>query len=75
MAPNIVFAFADDWGRYANIYSKYEFHRNICKIVKTPNFDKLSSEGVLFLNALVPAPSCTPCRSSILSGQYFFKLV
>ena len=73
MKPNIVFAFADDWGRYAQIYSKYEGNRNLCEIVKTPNFDKISREGVLFLNALVPAPSCTPCRSSILSGQYFWQ--
>ena len=48
MKPNIVFAFADDWGRYANIYSKYEGYRNICEKVKTPNIDKLSREGVLF---------------------------
>jgi len=27
----------------------------------------------LFRNALVPAPSCTPCRSSLLSGQYFWQ--
>ena len=73
MKPNIVFAFADDWGRYASIYSKYEGNRNLCKILKTPNFDKIANNGVLFLNALVPAPSCTPCRSSILSGQYFWQ--
>ena len=73
MKPNILFAFADDWGRYANIYSKYEGSRNICEVLKTPNFDKIANDGVLFLNALVPAPSCTPCRSSILSGQYFWQ--
>ena len=30
-------------------------------------------EGALFLNGFVPAPSCTPCRSSILSGRYFWQ--
>lgn len=33
----------------------------------------MSAEGALFLNALVPAPSCTPCRSSLLSGRYFWQ--
>ena len=33
----------------------------------------MAGEGVLFTNALVPAPSCTPCRSSILSGRYFWQ--
>ena len=48
MKPNILFAFADDWGRYANIYSKYEGNRNICEVLKTPNFDKIANDGVLF---------------------------
>ena len=75
--PNIVFAFADDWGRYANIYSKYEnqapITSSVNKFIHTPNFDRVANEGVLFLNALVPAPSCTPCRSSVLSGRYFWQ--
>ena len=75
--PNIVFAFADDWGRYANIYSKYEnqapITSSVNKFIHTPNFDRVAKEGVLFLNALVPAPSCTPCRSSVLSGRYFWQ--
>lgn len=27
----------------------------------------------LVRNAFVPAPSCTPCRSALLSGRYFFN--
>lgn len=43
------------------------------ELISTPNFDRLAAEGALFLNALVPAPSCTPCRSSLMSGQYFWQ--
>ncbi len=70
---NIVFAFADDWGRYANIYAQHEKENSINNIISTPNFDRVAKEGVLFRNAFVPAPSCTPCRSSILSGRYFWN--
>ena len=70
--PNIVFAFADDWGRYASAYGKLE-PGGPNDVVQTPNFDRIAKEGVLFTNAFVNAPSCTPCRSSLLSGQYFFR--
>ncbi|MFK7818159.1 MAG: sulfatase-like hydrolase/transferase, partial [Planctomycetaceae bacterium] len=70
--PNIVFAFADDWGRYASAYAGLE-PGGPSDIVKTPHFDRVAAEGVLFRNAFVNAPSCTPCRSSLLSGQYFWR--
>jgi arylsulfatase A-like enzyme len=71
--PNILFAFADDWGRYASVYAKIDGPGSINDVVRTPNFDRLASRGVLFRNAFVNAPSCTPCRSSLLSGQYFWR--
>ncbi len=70
--PNIVFAFADDWGMYASAYAKLN-PGGINDAVNTPNFDRIASEGVLFTNAFVNAPSCTPCRSSLLSGQHFWR--
>ncbi|MFZ5832151.1 MAG: sulfatase [Planctomycetota bacterium] len=70
--PNIVFAFADDWGRYASAYAKLE-PGGPSDIIETPNFDRIAREGVLFTHAFVNAPSCTPCRSSLLSGQYFWR--
>jgi len=70
--PNVVFAFADDWGRYASAYAELE-PGGPSDAVKTPNFDRVAREGVLFRNAFVNAPSCTPCRSSLLSGQYFWR--
>ncbi|MFE5318340.1 sulfatase [Paenibacillus sp. NPDC056579] len=70
---NIVFAFADDWGRYASIYAEHEGPESINRLIHTPHIDRIAREGALFKNASVPAPSCTPCRSSILSGQYFWQ--
>lgn len=72
-SPNILFMFADDWGRYASIYSDVNGIGGINDVVRTPNFDNVSKQGVLFRNAHVNAPSCTPCRSSLLSGQYFWR--
>lgn len=70
---NIVFAFADDWGRYARSYALYEGENSVNLHITTPNFDRIAKDGALFTNAFVPAPSCTPCRSSILSGSYFWQ--
>jgi arylsulfatase A-like enzyme len=69
---NILFCFADDWGRYASAYAQIETHLSPNQVIKTPNIDRLAREGVLFKNAYVNAPSCTPCRSALLSGRYFF---
>ena len=73
MKPNILFAFADDWGRYARAYAEHEPAGSLNELIETPNFDRIAAAGALFTNALVPAPSCTPCRSSILAGQYFWQ--
>lgn len=70
--PNILFAFADDWGRYASAYAKLD-PGGPSDLIETPNFDRIANEGVLFRNAFVNAPSCTPCRSSLLSGQHFWR--
>jgi hypothetical protein len=37
--PNILFAFADDWGRYASAYAKLE-PGGPSDVVKTPHFDR-----------------------------------
>lgn len=71
--PNILFCFADDWGRYAKIYSTVENRPTINQELQTPVIDRIAREGVLFKNAFVNSPSCTPSRSAVLSGQYFFR--
>ena len=70
--PNILFVFADDWGRYASAYGAVEPH-GLNSVVQTPNFDRVAASGVLFNRAFVNSPSCTPCRSSLMSGQYFWR--
>lgn len=62
-APNIVFIIgddisADDFGCYGN------------KQVKTPNIDRIAKDGLRFTNAYLTSSSCSPSRSSILSGRY-----
>ncbi|MEM1122532.1 MAG: sulfatase [Bacteroidota bacterium] len=65
--PNILFCVADDWGwPHAGIYGD--------KVVKTPHFDRLAQEGVLFNYAYVSSPSCTPSRGALLTGQHFWRL-
>lgn len=70
--PNIVMAFADDWGKYASCYAALE-PGGPSDVISTPNFDSIAKQGVLFTHAYVSAPSCTPCRSSLLSGQHFWR--
>ena len=70
---NILFVFADDWGRYASCYKGLDGRADLNDIIKTPNVDRVAKEGTIFKNAFVNAPSCTPCRSSLLSGRYFFN--
>lgn len=38
--------------------------------IRTPNIDRLVSEGVAFTRAYTQAPVCTPSRSCFLTGRY-----
>ena len=71
--PNIPFAFADDWGRHASAYARIDGPGTVNDLLQTPQFDRVAREGVLFRSAFVSAPSCTPCRSALLSGQHFWR--
>jgi len=62
MKPNILIIVADqqryDCLGYAGVYP-----------VKTPNLDRLASEGAWFTNAYTPIPVCAPARQAFLNGR------
>lgn len=65
--PNILFLLADDWGwPHASCLGD--------PVVKTPTFDRIVREGVMFRNAHSASPSCSPSRAAILTGQWPFRL-
>lgn len=65
--PNILFVIADDWGfGHAGAYG--------CNWVKTPNFDRVAREGVLFNHCFTSNPKCSPCRASILTGRNSWQI-
>ncbi|MHB1561763.1 MAG: sulfatase family protein, partial [Isosphaeraceae bacterium] len=65
--PNILFIIADDWSwGHASAYG--------CKWIRTPAFDRVAREGVLFNNAFTNNPKCSPCRASILTGRNTWQL-
>ena len=65
--PNILFLLADDWAwPHASCLG--------APGIKTPTFDRLAREGVLFRNAHVAAPSCSPSRAAMLTGQWPWRL-
>ena len=42
--------------------------------VKTPNIDMIAKQGVIFTHAFCAAPSCSPARAGMLSGQDIWRL-
>ena len=61
--PNILFIMSDDHAYQAiSAYSD--------KLIKTPNIDRLSDEGILFTNACVANSICAPSRATILTGKH-----
>jgi arylsulfatase A-like enzyme len=61
--PNILFIMTDDHStRAVGCYGN--------SLVKTPNLDRLASEGVRFTNAFVTNSLCAPARACVLTGCY-----
>ncbi len=65
--PNILFALADDWSYpHASAYG--------CRWVKTPAFDRVAEQGILFTHAYTPNAKCAPSRAAILTGRNPWQL-
>ena len=65
--PNILFCIADDQSfPHAGAYG--------CNWVKTPAFDRVASQGILFTNAYTPNAKCAPSRASIITGRNSWQL-
>lgn len=61
--PNVILFIADDvswndYGCYGNPHAR------------TPHIDQLASDGIRFTKAYLTASSCSPSRSSIVTGRY-----
>ena len=65
--PNILFAIADDASYpHTGAYG--------CDWVKTPAFDHIAREGILFTNCYTPNAKCAPSRACILTGRNSWQL-
>lgn len=62
--PNILLALADD----ASHFSAYGD-----RLVRTPNFDRVAREGLVFNRAFTTNPKCAPSRASILTGRHTWQ--
>lgn len=67
MAPNIVFMIADDLG--IGDLGSYGAEK-----IKTPNIDRLASQGIRATDANASASVCTPSRYGIITGQDYWRL-
>jgi arylsulfatase A-like enzyme len=66
--PNIVFILADDFG-----YGSLSCYGADTNLVRTPNCDRLASQGIRFTDANTPASICSPTRYALLTGRYTWR--
>ena len=58
--PNIIYLHSHDTGRYLQPYGH---------AIPTPNLQRLAEQGVLFRQCFCAAPTCSPSRAALLTGQ------
>ncbi len=59
--PNLLWIVLEDTSPILGCYGS--------DLVQTPHIDAIAQNGVLFTNAIMPAPVCSPSRSSIITGM------
>ncbi|MBC7234945.1 MAG: sulfatase [Chloroflexi bacterium] len=59
-SPHILYLHSHDTGRYIQPYGY---------AVPTPNLQRLAEQGVLFRQCFCAAPTCSPSRAALLTGQ------
>lgn len=65
--PNVLVVIADDQSYpHASAYGD--------PAVRTPGFDRVAKNGVLFRSAFSPAPGCSPMRAAFLTGREIWQL-
>jgi len=64
--PNIIFCMTDDQGWGDTGYNGHP-------VLKTPNLDKMASEGLRFERWYSGAPVCSPTRGSSLTGRHPYR--
>ena len=65
--PNIVLLFVDDWG-WADMGCRQP------DVFETPNIDKLIGEGIDFRQTYIACPTCSPSRSTLVTGKHPARL-
>ena len=63
--PNVILIISDQWSTKVSDGSG-----NYSNGIKTPNLDKLASDGVRFTQSYSTYPLCTPARASLFTGLY-----
>jgi N-sulfoglucosamine sulfohydrolase len=61
MKPNILYLHCHDAGRYVQPYGY---------AIKTPSIQDLAEQGILFRQAFSAAPTCSPSRAALVTGQW-----
>lgn len=61
--PNVLLIVGDDMG-----YADTGFHG--CTDIPTPHLDQLAKDGVIFTDAYVSGPYCSPTRAGLMTGRY-----
>jgi arylsulfatase A-like enzyme len=59
--PNILYLHSHDTGRHIEPYGRG---------VRSPNLQRLAGQGITFRRAFSAAPTCSPSRASLLTGQW-----